>query len=60
MTFIIVSRSSDLLSAINNVNATKALSDKRLPPSFLYSILFSSRNHKKRNAPILLLPSMNE
>jgi len=60
MTLAIVSFSSALLSAINKVNATRALSARRLPPSLLYKISFSFKNQRKRDAAIRLFPSIKD
>ena len=60
MTFSIISLSFDLLSAIINVKATRALSAILRLPSGLYKTPFFYRNHRKRKAAILLLPSTNE
>src|SRR5690242_15554124 len=59
-TFIIISFSSGLLSAIISVSATRALSAMRFEPSFRYRIRFFSRNQTNKKAAIRLLPSEKE
>jgi len=56
----IVSFSSALLSAINKVKATRALSARRLLPSSLYKMPFSFKNQRKRDAAIRLFQSIKE
>ena len=56
MTFIIISISSGLDSAVNNVIATSVLLDITNLP-FLTSFLFLFKNSKNRVAAILLQPS---
>ena len=56
MTFIIISISSGLDSAVNNVIATSVLFDITNLP-FLTSLLFLFKNSKNSVAAILLQPS---
>lgn len=60
ITFTITSFSSVRLSAIIRVRATRVLFSISLKPLDLYRIPFFSKNQRKRNAAILLLPSLNE
>ena len=48
------------LAAIRRVNATRALSARRLVPSALYSRPFVAKNQMNNDAPMRLLPSTNE
>ena len=59
-TLTMISLSSGLLSAINKVNATRALSAMRFSPSALYRKFWRSKNQTKIAAAIRLLPSVNE
>ncbi len=59
MTFIIISISSGLDSAVNNVIATSVLLDITNLP-FLTNILFLFKNSKNNVAAILLHPSAKD
>ena len=59
-TFVIISFSSGLLSAIIRAIATRALSVIRFEPSARYRILFFAINHTNKNAAMRLLPSEKE
>jgi hypothetical protein len=60
ITFVIVSFSSGLLTAIIKVKATKVLSAILLLPSSSKRIPFLSRKYRNKNAAIRLFPSVNE
>lgn len=57
VTFLTVSISSGLLSAIKSVKANKVASSIIMQPKSSYNKPFLSRKYKKQLAPIRLLPS---